>query len=128
MLRVVGIAGAQAGAKRRQRSPIREWSRASRRRLLRTCLAIDWTVVGPVLMVTLTYPGAVDAKFIPRDGRTVQVPACGRPLKPGVPDLADQWKAFRMPDRLNGQVHVKVRPVEVMRRGPLHTKPPGCSA
>ncbi len=72
VLRLVGIAGAQGGARRRrERAPIREWSRASRRRLLRTCLALDWTVVGAVLMVTLTYPGEAGAAFIPRDGRTV---------------------------------------------------------
>ncbi len=71
VVRLVGIAGAGTARRRRKRDKIREWSRASRRRLLRTCLALDWSVLGSLVLVTLTYPGDGAADYIPHDGRVV---------------------------------------------------------
>ena len=71
VVRLVGISGAGTAGQPRKRDQIREWSQASRRRLLRTCLALDWSVIGSLVMVTLTYPGEAGAAFIPHDGRTV---------------------------------------------------------
>jgi len=55
----------------RKREKITEWSRDSRKRLLRTCLALEWSGVGALVMVTLTYPGDAGAAFIPRNGPMV---------------------------------------------------------
>jgi hypothetical protein len=71
VLRLVGIAGLGPKGRQRKRDKIREWSRASRRRLLRTCLALDWNALGRLVMITLTYPGERGAACIPHDGRTV---------------------------------------------------------
>jgi hypothetical protein len=74
MVRLAGIAGGISGrARRRKRGRIVRWSHSSRLRLLRYCLAIDWSSVGALLMVTLTYPGEAGAAFVPRDGRSVHV-------------------------------------------------------
>lgn len=33
------------------------------------------------------------------------------------PNLTDQWIALRVLDRLYSQIHIKIRPIEVMRLG-----------
>jgi hypothetical protein len=66
-VRGVTTGGAEA-EERAPRGAITEWSTASRRRLLKTCLAIDWNAFGPVLMLTLTYPGAEAPAYVPMDG------------------------------------------------------------
>jgi hypothetical protein len=71
VVRLIGMSGAGPRGRPRKRQKIREWSLGSRRRLLRTCLAVDWDTVGVLAMVTLTYPGEGGAAFVPRDGRTV---------------------------------------------------------
>lgn len=49
-----------------RRGVIRVWSRASRMRALRTIAAVDWSAVGPLIMITLTYHEP------PTDGRRVK--------------------------------------------------------
>jgi hypothetical protein len=36
------------------------------------------------------------------------------------PSLADERKALRMKNRLNGEIDVEIRPIKVMRRGHGH--------
>src|SRR5262245_2252446 len=49
------------------------------------------------------------------------VSECRRSLSPGGrPDLADEGKTFRMLDGLDSQVHIQVRPIQVMRRRSLN--------
>lgn len=50
-----------------RRGAIKEWSTHSRARLWKTCLAVSWSDVGPLLMVTLTYPGG--GQWVPVDGQ-----------------------------------------------------------
>jgi len=72
VLSLIGIEDDAARRRRRcKREKIRQWSAASRTRLLRVCLALDWDLVGALCMVTLTYPGDRGAAFIARDGITV---------------------------------------------------------
>lgn len=49
-----------------RRGVVREWSHASRLRAYRTIAAVDWSAVGSLVFVTLTYHQA------PTDGRTVK--------------------------------------------------------
>ena len=45
----------EASTARGKRGDITEWSEASKRRMIQTCAAVDWSALGPLCMPTLTY-------------------------------------------------------------------------